>query len=221
MVSRPHPEDWQILSRRLYREHIISTYIPIFPLRTVLFPDGYLPLRIFEQRYLQMVRECSSKGSFFGVCLMSNAEGADRPANHFRVGTSAEICDFSTLDDGLLGIVARGKQKFVIQRTRMRDNGLLMAEVETEINTDPVDLQDQYSVLSMITARFMEQLGENYPDFQPQHLQDANWVGYRLSELLPFDNQEKQVLLQISDPLERLQILLEVLPRFQEQPGSE
>jgi Lon protease-like protein len=71
-------------------------------------------------------------------------------------------------------------------------------------------------VLSMITGRFMEQLGGNYPDFQPQQLQDASWVGYRLSELLPLENNEKQTLLQITDPLDRLQVLLEVLPRFQE-----
>ncbi len=193
-----------------------SIDIPLFPLHTVLFPGGYLPLRIFEQRYIDMVRECSGRGSCFGVCLINNLENENRAATHLRLGTTAEICDFSTLDDGLLGITAQGKQKFVIQRTRMRDNGLLMAKVQTLNETGPVDAPDQYSVLSMIAARFMEQMGGNYPDFLPQHLQDANWLGYRLSELLPFENKEKQVLLQISDPLERLQLLLEVLPRFQE-----
>ena len=97
----------------------------------------------------------------------------------------------------------------------MRDNGLLMAEVETLDETDLVDVPNEYSVLSMITGRFMEQVGKNYPSFQPTHLQDANWVGYRLAELLPFENSEKQVLLQIGDPLERLQLLVEALPRFQ------
>ena len=195
---------------------MIETDIPLFPLHTVLFPDGYLKLRIFEQRYIDMVRECSLKASCFGVCLINNPEDSNRPANHMRVGTTAEICDFSTLDDGLLGITAHGRQKFIINKTRMRDNGLLMAEVELLDETDHIDVPDEYSVLSMITGRFMEQAGSNYPSFQPQHLQDANWVGYRLAELLPLDINEKQVLLQISDPLERLQMLLEVLPRFQE-----
>ena len=195
---------------------MINTGIPLFPLPVVLFPDGYLPLRIFEQRYIDMVRECSAGGSCFGVCLINNPEKANSPATHLRVGTTAEICDFSTLDDGLLGITARGRQKFVIQKTRMRDNGLLMAEVETLVEPDPVEVPEQYSVLSMIAGRFMEQMGKNYPSFQPQHLQDANWVGYRLAELLPLENNEKQVLLQISDPLERLQLLLDLLPRFQE-----
>jgi Lon protease-like protein len=195
---------------------VTSIGIPLFPLNTVLFPDGYLRLRIFEQRYIDMVRECSLRDCCFAVCLINNAEDSNRPANHLRVGTTAEICDFSTLDDGLLGITAYGRQKFVTQKTRMRDNGLLVADVETLGEPGPVDLPDEYSVLSLITARFMEQVGKNYPSFRSWHLQDASWVGYRLAELLPLENDEKQVLLQISEPLERLQMLLEVLPRFQE-----
>jgi len=198
---------------------VTNTDIPLFPLHTVLFPNGYLPLRIFEQRYIDMVRESSAMGACFGVCLINHSDDGSHPSTHLRIGTTAEICDFSTLDDGLLGITAQGRQKFIIQKTRMRDNGLLMAEVEPLTETSPVEVPEQYSVLSMITGRFMEQLGANYPTFQPQHLQDAHWVGYRLAELLPLENSEKQVLLQISDPLERLQYLLEVLPRFQE-PGD-
>lgn len=193
-----------------------STDIPLFPLNTVLFPDGYLPLRIFEQRYLDMVRDCSARGGFFGVCLVGSSEETNRPATHHRVGTTAEICDFSTLDDGLLGITARGRQKFIIQTTRMRDNGLLMGEVELLDEGSVVEVTEQYSVLSMVTARFMELMGDQYPDFQPRQLQDASWVGYRLAELLPLENEEKQVLLQIGDPLERLQLLIDVMPRFQE-----
>ncbi|MGA9574028.1 MAG: LON peptidase substrate-binding domain-containing protein [Lysobacterales bacterium] len=194
---------------------MIQANIPIFPLHTVLFPDGYLKLRIFEQRYIDMVRECSLKDCDFGVCLIGNSEGSNLPANHMRVGTSAEIFDFSTLDDGLLGITAHGRQRFIIQKTRMRENGLLMAEVETLAETAAVNLPPEYAVLAMIAGRFMEQVGKNYPSFEPGLLQDAHWVGYRLAELLPLDTHEKQVLLQISDPLERLQVLVEVLPRFQ------
>ena len=147
--------------------------------------------------------------------MINNSEHDKKPANHLRVGTTATITDFSTLDDGLLGIQAQGGQKFLIQTTRMRDNGLLMADVELLTETGTVEVPDQYSVLSMIAARFMEQLSGNYPEFRPQQLQDAYWLGYRLSELLPLENNEKQALLQITDPLGRLQVLLEVLPRFQ------
>ncbi len=194
--------------------------IPLFPLQTVLFPDGYLKLRIFEQRYIDMVRECSLENCHFGVCLIGNHEDGKRPANHMRVGTTAEICDFSTLEDGLLGITALGRQKFIVRKTRMRDNGLLMGEVDTLDETDTVEVPDEFALLTMIAGRFMEQLGHQYPTFQPAQLQDAHWVGYRLAELLPLDNQEKQMLLQISDPLERLQVLVDVLPRFQEPAES-
>lgn len=197
-----------------------NTDIPIFPLNTVLFPDGYLPLRIFEQRYLDMVRDCSARGTCFGVCLIGNSEDTNRPATHHRVGTTAEICDFSTLDDGLLGISALGRQRFIIQTTRMRDNGLLMGEVELLDEGNVVEVPEQYSVLSMVTARFMELMGDQYRNFQPGQLQNASWIGYRLAELLPLENEEKQVLLQIGDPLERLQLLIDVLPRFQEAGGS-
>ena len=194
---------------------MIDTDIPLFPLGTVLFPGGHLPLRIFERRYIDMVRECSSRDICFGVCLINNPEVSKTPATHHRMGTMAKIIDFSTLEDGLLGIVASGQQKFVIQKTRMRDNGLLMAQVQVLDEESPVDMPDQYSVLSMIAGRFMEQLGKNYPSFQPHCLQDANWVAYRLAELLPLESSEKQMLLQTGDTLERLQILLELLPRFQ------
>ena len=195
-------------------------HIPLFPLPVVLFPGGYLPLRIFEQRYIDMVRECTAKGCCFGVCLINNSENAQHPATHLRVGTTAEIYDFSSLDDGLLGIATQGKQRFIIQNTRMRDNGLLMGEVNLVTEPGIVDLPVEYSVLSMIAGRFMEQVGANYPAFQPGDLQDASWVGYRLSELLPLENSERQSLLQITDPLERLQVLIEVLPRFQEPADS-
>jgi len=195
---------------------VISKDIPLFPLPAVLFPGGYLPLRIFEQRYIDMVRDCSIRGSCFGICLVNNSEDENRPATHLRIGTTAEICDFSTLEDGLLGIVALGSQRFFIQNTRMRDNGLLIAEINILAESMTMDVPEEYSVLSLIAQRFMEQVGGNYPSFQPADLQDANWVGYRLSELLPLENNERQLLLEITEPLERLQVLLEVLPRFQE-----
>jgi len=200
---------------------VISKDIPLFPLPAVLFPGSNLPLRIFEQRYIDMVRDCSVRASCFGVCLVNNSEDENRPATHLRIGTTAEICDFSTLEDGLLGIVAQGVQRFVIQNTRMRDNGLLMAEVNILAESVTTDVPEEYSVLSLIAQRFMEQVGGNYPSFQPADLQDANWVGYRLSELLPLENNERQILLEITEPLERLQVLLEVLPRFQESGSLE
>jgi Lon protease-like protein len=91
-----------------------------------------------------------------------------------------------------------------------------MGDVEFVCEGERVEVPEQFSILEMIAARFMEQLSGQYRDFEPAQLQDAHWLGYRLSELLPLQNSEKQVLLELDNPLKRLQILLEVLPRFQE-----
>ena len=195
------------------------TTIPLFPLPVVLFPGGYLPLRIFEQRYIDMVRECSATGGRFGVCLINHSEQSERPVRHHRLGTTAEICDFSTLEDGLLGIVARGRERFIVQQTRMRDSGLLVADVELLAEAPNTEIPEQYSVLSLIAQRIMEQVGDQYPSYKPDDLQDSNWVGYRLAEFLPLENPERQSLLQLADPLDRGQLLLELLPRFQ-GPGE-
>jgi Lon protease-like protein len=195
---------------------VSSVTVPVFLLQTVLFPGGHLPLRVFEQRYINMVRDCCASNSCFGVCLVNTGSAPGKRATHMRTGTLAEITDWSTLEDGLLGIAARGKEKFVIQSTRIRDNGLMIAEATIVQEPDTIDLPEKYSVLSMITGRFMEVLGSNYPGFSPDQLQDSNWIGYRLSELLPLDVQEKQLLLEMGNPLERLQLLLEALPRYQQ-----
>jgi Lon protease-like protein len=195
------------------------TTIPLFPLPVVLFPGGFLPLRIFEQRYIDMVRDCSATGSRFGVCLVANGESATVPASHHRLGTAAEIFDFSTLDDGLLGIIAHGRERFLVQQTRMRGNGLLVADVKLLQEAPATVVPEQYSVLSLIAQRIMEQVGNQYPSYRPNDLQDAGWIGYRLAELLPLENSERQSLLQLAGPLERLQYLLELLPRFQD-PGE-
>jgi Lon protease-like protein len=199
---------------------VTTTHIPLFPLSTVLFPGGSLPLRIFERRYIDMVRDCSANGSCFGVVLLTRSSDGGQVSFHARMGTTARIFDFSTLDDGLLGIATRGEQRFVIRATSMRDSGLLMGDVDLINDPGPVDVPEQFSVLSLVAGKFMEQLGERYPDFSPAQLEDADWVSYRLSELLPLENEERQALLQIDDPLERLQVLLDTMPRFQEAPEA-
>lgn len=191
------------------------TTVPVFLLPTVLFPGGYLPLKIFEQRYIDMVRECCANDSCFAACLLDPKQKANQHMTHMRVGTLAQITDFSTLDDGLLGITTTGRQRYLIDSTRMRDNGLMIAEVNVFETPAPIHVPEEFSVLSMICSRFMEQLGDRYPDFVPANLDDADWVGFRMAELLPYEMEEKQVLLQIDDPLERLQLILNTMTKFQ------
>lgn len=191
-----------------------ASELPLFPLRVVLYPGGHLPLRIFEPRYLDMVRDCARDDSGFGVCLLMDGDG---PApGHARIGTAAHIRDWYTLDNGLLGITAEGGRRFTVRRTRARDNGLLVGDVDWLGEPDPVGVPPDYAVLSQVAARFIEQLAEQYPEHHPDELQDASWVGYRLAEWLPLEPREKQALLELSEPLDRLQVLLELLPRFQQ-----
>jgi len=189
--------------------------IPLFPLRTVLFPDGHLPLRIFEQRYLSMVRDCARSDSGFGVCLITEGEEAIAPVRTARVGTLAYIVDWYTLEDGLLGVSAVGAQRFKLQHARRQDDGLQIGVVDWLPEPPPCPVPESYSVLSQVLGRFMDKLGPDYPAYSPERLDDAVWMGYRLSELLPLSVIEKQNLLEMTDPMERLQDLLEILPRFQ------
>jgi Lon protease-like protein len=189
--------------------------IPLFPLRTVLFPEGFLPLRIFEQRYLTMVRDCASNNSDFGVCLILEGEEAIAPVRPASVGTLAEIVDWYTLEDGLLGVSAIGADRFRVQHTQRQADGLMLGQVELLAEPASQPVPEAYSVLTQVLARFMEKVGDQYPGFTPENMDDATWVGYRLAELLPLAAIEKQQLLELNDPIRRLQDLLQILPRFQ------
>lgn len=189
--------------------------IPLFPLRTVLFPGGFLPLRIFEQRYLTMIRDCARSDTGFGVCLIREGEEAVSPVKTAQLGTHAQVVDWYTLEDGLLGVSAVGTIRFMVEDTWQQDDGLFKAQVRVVPEPAWCRIPESFSVLGDVLGRFMEKVGDNYPEYTPDHLQDANWVGYRLSELLPLSGIEKQHLLELSDPVERLQNLIEILPRFQ------
>lgn len=189
--------------------------IPLFPLRTVLFPGGHLPLRIFEQRYLTMVRNCARDDTGFGVCLIREGEEAVAPVKPAAIGTHAKIVDWYTMDDGLLGVAAVGTVRFMTDHAWQQDGGLFRARVTALPEPPEFPVPAQYALLSEVLARFMEKVGPQYPDFRQEQLQDAVWVGYRLSELLPLSGIEKQHLLELTDPIDRLQNLLEVLPRYQ------
>ena len=188
--------------------------LPLFPLRTVLVPGGALSLQIFEPRYLDMVRECARNESGFGVCLILEGSEAGTPPQHAGIGTMARIKDFNTLPNGLLGILASGETRFRVHRTRVRDNGLLVGEVEWLHDGPSRPLPEQYAILSKVLERIMEQIRDDYPDWGEEYLDDSHWVGYRLTEWLPLDNLEKQSLLGLEDPEIRLQRLLERLPQL-------
>lgn len=192
--------------------------IPLFPLRTVLFPGGTLPLRIFEPRYVDMVRWCMRESSGFGVVLLK--EGSDvldssvagALPNIFSVGTEAQIIDFDQADNGLLGIVARGGEKFKVLGCEVASDGLLQGQVQPL--TEPAgqiadDYQPLLDVLNDLLAHPLIQ--ELNP--QTDTSEDLS-VSYRLADLLPIAPELKQAFLEMADPQERLAQLQQVVKQL-------
>lgn len=188
------------------------TQLPLFPLHTVLVPGASLGLRIFEPRYLDLVRECGRNGGGFGVCMILEGEEDGAPAVPAAIGTLARIEDFGTGDDGLLTLQVRGVRRFRVAGTRVRDNGLAVASVQW-LAPDPDDeLRPEHGLLGELLRRILEQVGDAVAQPSPAQLDDAAWVGWRLAELLPLQDAQRQALLQEDDPHARLDQLLRLLP---------
>ena len=189
--------------------------LPLFPLSSVLYPGGRLELRIFERRYLDMVRDCARTGAGFGVCLIVRGREVGEPAIPAAFGTIARIADFETLPDGLLGITARGESRFHVERSRVRDSGLIHGAV-TVLEPDPVlQVPAEHCLLATILQRLCEQIGGELANVDHARFDDAAWVAYRLAEILPLEQEERQQVLQENDPVARLGLIAEWLPRFQ------
>ncbi len=187
--------------------------LPLFPLNTVLFPDGMLPLRIFETRYLDMVRRCMrDDGGFVVVAIEPPAEGEEPPSEadpsvgFHTMGTEARIIDWDQRPDGLLGILARGAQRQRIHQPRRGPDGLWLGEVEPLAEWPSVSLPVDYASLAELLERLLDQLGTPWSHLE-RHLDDSAWVAGRLTELLPLDLAIKQSLLESDDPIDRLERL--------------
>ena len=189
--------------------------IPLFPLNTVLFPGGPLSLRIFEPRYLDMVRDCARAGSGFGVCMILHGRESGEASVPAAVGTVARIVDFYTMPDGLLGIRAEGCDRFHVDSSRVRDNGLAHGSVRFWPPEPLVQMPPEFGLLSTILERLIDRPGSAFANATQDRYEDASWVGFRLAEALPLENRERQHLLQMTDPLTRLDQLTHYLPRFQ------
>ncbi|HEY0505844.1 MAG TPA: LON peptidase substrate-binding domain-containing protein [Lysobacter sp.] len=184
----------------------------LFPLHTVLLPGAALGLRVFEPRYLDLIRDCSRDGKGFGVCLIIDGEETGAPASAAVYGTEAVIEDFGRGDDGLLTLQVRGTRRFHAVRVRVRDNGLQVADVAW-CDPDPDDvLRPEHGLLGKLLEQIVEKIGGEHAGAPHSRFDDAAWVGWRLAELLPLQDAQRQVLLQTDDPHARLDRLLALLP---------
>ena len=183
--------------------------VPLFPLNTVLFPGGPLPLRIFEARYLDMISECMKADAPFGVLLIREGQETG-PASTYEVGTLARIVDWYRGSDGLLGITAVGTQRFRLLSAQRRDDGLNVGEVELLPDVDTMPLPPEFSALPEILASIIDDLGRLYEDLERRY-DDAAWVAYRFTEILPVELVHKQACLESEDVLHCLRFVDEVL----------
>jgi hypothetical protein len=180
--------------------------LPLFPLQTVLFPGGRLPLRIFEQRYLGMAKACLRDGTPFGVCLIREGREVGEPALPEEVGCTARIVEWDMAQLGVLQVVARGEQRFHIRSRRVQPDGLALGAVELleEARDTPIDAEGN------LCARVLRRIVEAAPPGlveSPPRFDSADWVSARLAELLPLSLASKQRLLEMDTARDRLEVL--------------
>ena len=196
--------------------------LPLFPLGTVLFPGGLLPLRIFEVRYLDMIGRCRKAGAPFGVVALtqgSEVRLSGATEAFADVGTLATIAELERPQPGLMMIQARGTQRFrVTSRDRLK-HGLWVADIE-RVPDDmavaiPSDLKGAARALASLIGSLRQRAGDpRQPSVQdPLQLDDCGWVANRWCELLPLPTQLKQRLLELDNPLIRLELVSDVLAR--------
>ncbi len=187
--------------------------IPLFPLRSVLFPRGKLSLQIFEKRYIDMVANSLREGSGFGVILLKDGEEVMKPGRSqqlYAIGTYARIIDWDQLENGLLGITVEGESKFHVQNYWSTESGLIKGQIIfSEVDTPDKNRISVGEEMSGMTE--LLQLLEKHPAVQEMKLQidyDNLWdLGWRLSELIPVATEIRQELLELDDPWERIQLL--------------
>ncbi|MEW6444825.1 MAG: LON peptidase substrate-binding domain-containing protein [Pseudomonadota bacterium] len=183
----------------------LPTTLPLFPLHTVLFPEGDLSLRVFETRYIDMVRDCLRAGAGFGVCLIRAGSEVGEPAMPYTIGTSAQIIDTGMRAEGLLGIYTRGQRRFRIRSMTARADLLVMAEVEW-LDDAPVR-KPPPEPLRQLLASLLEVENETRPVLVAGPMNDARWVAYRLAERLPLKLGERQIVLEAEDMDEAVAVL--------------
>ena len=195
--------------------------LPIFPLGTVLFPGGVLPLRIFEVRYMDMVRECMNRSLPFGVCLITQGREVGTPADHEPVGCMARIDDWDMTEPGVLQLRTVGTSRFTVIDPSVEPNGLIRATIEP-IDDDPaVAVPEELAACSVLIRRVIEDICARESDparrilAEPYAPESAGWIANRLAELLPLAMPSRHMLMALTDPLRRLALIHDVLQREQ------
>jgi len=182
--------------------------LPLFPLGTVLFPGGVLPLKVFEVRYQEMTKRCLRDGTPFGVCRIREGREVGEPAVPVEIGCTARIADWEMPHPNLFHLRAIGERRFRVLQTSVAQHGLLVCEAQLlppaaePIAADPA--------CRRLLERLIERYGSDaFP--QPAALDDGEWVTYRLAEALPMTAEARQTLLEMDDPAARMDVIRSML----------
>ncbi len=186
--------------------------LPLFPLQTVLFPDGRLDLKIFEARYLDLMSRCMREQRPFGVvALRSGGEArlSDAAVALHDGGTLAELIEVDAAQAGILEVRARGSRRFTLEAPHQRADGLWVGRAR-ELPADPAvapgaSHANIVESLSRAIAAIAAQGA--VPFLEPHRFDDAGWVANRWCEILPIPLEAKQRLMMLADPLGRLDIV--------------
>jgi Lon protease-like protein len=184
--------------------------VPLFPLATVLFPGGLLPLKIFEQRYLEMAKGCLREGTPFGVCLIREGSEVGAPATHEELGCLARIMQWDMQQLGVLQLVAQGAERFRVLARRIQPDGLIVADIEVLAEHADTPLPERFLACRQLLERIVAEHGERL-FARPFLLDSSAWVGARLAEVLPLPAAARQRLLELDDSLQRLEIMQRLL----------
>ncbi len=184
----------------------MTTSIPIFPLNTVLYPGSLLPLKIFEQRYLDMTKACVRDNAPFGVCRIREGEEVGLPALPELVGCTALIQEWEMPHLGVFHLRTCGVVPFRILHQTNQPNGLIRADVEWLAEATGAPSPDALALCRRVLEQIVEKVGSEY-FICPLAYDDPRWISYRLAEVLPLATDVKQSLLELRDDGERLERL--------------
>ena len=180
--------------------------LAIFPLNAVLFPGGLLPLRIFEQRYMDMAKVCLKNDEPFGVCLIRSGREVGAAATPEQVGCTARIVEWDMQQLGVLSIKASGVQRFRILESRVTASALTRASVELLPPDNDSELPEEFGACATLLKAVFEEHGSAIVA-APLRFDSSSWVSSRLAEILPVPLAAKQKLLELFDARQRIEIL--------------
>lgn len=183
--------------------------IPLFPLSNLVMPGGLLPLRLFEPRYIDMVKNCFKTDTGFGVCLIEEGHEVGSEATPYPRGTHVRIIDFDQGDDGLLHIMAEGVEEFLLSDFKVEPSGLLVGQVTLLASSPVTELPPQYNQLAAKLDAILRYV-ESHISYAEEHIDQSDWVCNRLMELLPLDAQTKYEMLLLPEVNDRLEALSDI-----------